>query len=269
VNIKSEPLDNEDVNTFRFSPLLCAADLLKIEQIKKAYVDSVRLTLLPREIPSYPHMTRLNAPWEMINIPTNLQSSRVISFFKLIPEFSTLHEHDKLLLVKHNTFTSVFVRSALVYDPVTDVYHDTDSNDCAFAGKDLIQCFSLEQYEKSTRCVCRILEASHNDRLLIQVFIIIVVLSKGSAICTFTDESEPIAFDILALFRTQNIFVELLWKYCVDKFDLLTAVDIWTRLTFSLMDAHLQSYNTRCQYARPNDIAKQLVPLMKSVLLNV
>lgn len=203
----------------------------------------------------------------MVNFPTNMQATRVITYIKLLPEFSALNEHDKLILTKYNTFALAFIRAALNYDPFTDTYHEPYTDDCVFAGRDLIQCFSLYQYEQSTRCVRNLVNASCNDRFLLQVLIIIMLLSKGSAICTVIDEMEPIAQDIFSIYQAQNIFIELLWKYCEKKFGYFKTIDIWFKLTITSIDAHLQAYRTRRDYVKIDAVADQLVPLMKSVML--
>ena len=203
----------------------------------------------------------------MVNVPTNIQAARVITYFKLLPEFSALNEHDKVVLIKYNTFTLLFIRSALNYDRQTDSYHEQGTTDCVFEGKDLIQCFSYEQYEKSTRCVCRILDASENDRLLIQIFLIVVLFSKGILMCTYNDEAEPIASDIYTIYRTQNVYVDLLWRYCELKFGFAKTVAIWLKLVTSSIDANVQSLNTINNFVKKDLVADQLVPLMKSVML--
>ncbi len=251
------------------SPILSSEDLMKIDQIQRVYADSVRLTSLPSSIPSYPHTARIQAPWDMINLPANLQSTRIITFFKLIPEFSSLTEHDKLVLIKYNTFTLIFIRSALIYDRVTDQYHDTGTNDCIFDGKDLIQCFNLYQYQQSTRCVCRLIDASQNDHLIIKLLLLITLFSKGSSMCAFITEAEPKAEDIYSIYHAQNIFIDLLWKYCENKFGFIQTINIWLKLVTGVIDAHLQAYNTRYNFVKNDLVADQLVPLMKSVTLNV
>ena len=197
---------------------LSSQDLLRIEQIQQAYVDSVRLTSLPSDVPSYPHTARISATSDMVNFPANIQATRLITYFKLLPEFSSLNEQDKLILIKYNTFTLTFLRAALNYDPSTDTYHEPDTDDCVFEGRDLITAFSLYHYEQSTRCVRNLLDASQGDRFLLQVLLIIILFAKGSAICTYLDESEPVAENIFSIYHTQNIFVDLLWKYCEKKF---------------------------------------------------
>jgi hypothetical protein len=203
----------------------------------------------------------------MINLPTNLQATRLITYFKLLPEFSSLNENDKLILIKYNTFTLVFIRSSLLYDPLTDSYHERGTNDCIFSGKDLIHCFSLYQYEQSTRCISRLFEASENDRVIIQILLIIMLFSKGSSMCTYVDEAEPIAENIFSIYHAQNIFVDLLWRYCENKFGFPKTINIWLKLVTASLEAQLQAYNTRCKYVKNDIVAEQLVPLMKSVVL--
>jgi len=264
-------LENNDIKFSSFDPpiSLSSKDLSKIEQIQEAYAASVRLTSLPPEIPSYPHTTRLDVPWDMINLPTNLHATRLITYFKFLPEFLSINEHDKIILIKYNTFPLVFIRATLNYDPLTDNYHEHGTDDCVFSGKDLIQCFSFHQYEQSTRCIRRILDASRHDRLVLQIFLIITLFSKGSSMCTHIDEVEPIAKDILSIYNAQNIYIDLLWKYCENKFGFEKSIQIWLELVTSSIDAHLQAYNTRFNYCKNDLVADHLVPLMKSVSLTV
>jgi hypothetical protein len=248
---------------------LSSEDLIKIQQIQQAYTDSVRLTSLSPEIPSYPRSVRLTQASDMINFPANVLATRLITYFKLLPEFASLNEHDKLILTKYNTFALEFIRSALNYNSLTDTYHEPNTDDCVFAGRDLIHCFSLYQYERSTHCVRSLVNASVNDRLLLQVLLIIMLFSKGSAICTDIDEMEPVAQNILSIYQAQNIFIDLLWKYCENKFGYSKTIDIWLKLVVASMDAHLQAYSTRHGYVKVDSVADHLSPLMKSVMLMI
>ena len=246
---------------------LSVEDLMRIEQIQRAYVDSVRLTCLPSDVPAYPHTARISATSDMMNFPANIQATRLITYFKLLPEFSSLNEQDKLILIKYNTFTLTFLRAALNYDPLTDRYHEPDTDDCVFEGRDLIVAFSLYHYERSTRCVRNLLNASQGDRFLLQVLLIIILFSKGSAICTYIDEAEPVAESMLSIYQAQNIFIDLLWRYCEKKFGLAKTPEIFLNFIASSMDAHVQSYNIRQGCVKVDAVADQLSPLMKSVML--
>ncbi len=273
---KYEPYDKEeddDDGTALLSAkqssisLLSSNDLIKIRQIQQAYTDSVRLASLPSEIPSYPQAVRITEPSDMVNFPTHMHATRLITYFKLLPEFSSLNEHDKLILTKYNTFTLAFIRAALNYDILTDTYHEPNTDDCVFSGRDLIQCFSLHQYEKSTRCMQNFINASFNDRFVLQVLLIIMLFAKGSAVCTVIEEMEPIAEDIISIYQAQNRFIDLLWKYCENKFGYSKTIGIWLKLTVFSIDAHLQACSTRHDYVKVDPVADQLSPLMKSVML--
>ncbi|CAF1496480.1 unnamed protein product [Rotaria magnacalcarata] len=269
--LRRKPVKIEDpkLSHFLFSILLPYEDLDKIQQIQNIYKDSVRLVTLPSSILSYPHTARIQAPWDMLNFPANIQALRLITYFKLMPEFVSLDEDDKFILIKYNTFALVFMRSALSYNQLTDSYHEQDTDDCVFSGGDFIQCFSLFQYVQLTRAIVRLLDASKNDRLIIQILLIIILFSKGSSLLTQIDEVEPIVKDILSIYRAQNIFIDLLWKYCEEKFGFAITVEIWLKLVTSSIDIHLQAYNIRQNYIKNEFVAHQLVPLMKSVTLIV
>lgn len=247
--------------------LLSSEDFLRIQQIQQAYNDSVRLAALSADIPSYPNAVRLTQTSDMVNLPTNMQATRVITYLKLLPEFRALNEYDKLILTKYNTFALVVLRAALNYNPSTDTYHEPNTNDCIFAGRDLIECFSMEVYENMTHCIITLLDASCNDRLILQIFIIILLFSKGAAVCSNKDELEPVAQDTFAIYHTQNTFIELLWKYCENKYGYFKTVEICSQLTFASIDAHFQAFKTRRDYIQVDAVADLLSPLMKSVML--
>jgi len=277
--IKTESLNlDEDANlsflinsprTSSPKSLLTFDDHAKIHQIQQAYTDSVRLTSLPNNIPSYPQAVRLTQTVEMINFPVNMHATRLITFFKLLPEFGQLNEHDKLILTKYNTFALVVIRTALNYDPLSDTYHEPNTDECVFSGKDFIQCFSFHQYELSTHCLQKLVYASMNDRVLLQIFLIIMLLSKGSTLSTDKEENEPTAKDIFSIYHAQNIFVDLLWKYCEDKYGYTKTVHIYLQLVTLSIDAHWITYFTRRDFIQDPRVAEQLVPLMKSVMLCV
>ena len=246
---------------------LSPGDSAKIEQIRQAYQDSIRLTSLPSEVPVYPYTARLNDTWDMINLPCNLNATRSITFFKLLPEFGQINESDKLILVKFNSFTMAHIRAALNYDVKTDSYHERGSDDCVFQGKDLIQCYSHDQYVKSTRCICRLLESAENDRLILQILLLLILFSKGSFICTYDEHAEPIAQDPLTIYHTQNVFTRLLWNYIEMTYGSVKSLEIWVKLMTATMETHLQAFNTMNKYIKNEEVADHLVPLMKSVML--
>ena len=264
-----DDVNNTIVSSSSSSPisLLSSEDLIKIQQIKEAYTDSVRLTSLSSQFPSYPESVRITETSDMINIFTNILVTRLITYFKLLPEFSSLNDHDKFILIKHNTFTLSYIRAALNYNPLTNTYHEPNTGECVFTGNDLIQCLSLHQYERSINCIRNLLDASLDDRFLLEVLLIIMVFSKGSSICTYIGEMEPVAHDTLSIYQAQNVFIDILWKYCENKFGLSATIKSWLKLTVYSMNAHLQAYNIRHDFMKIDSVADRLSPLMKSVLL--
>ncbi|UJR26347.1 hypothetical protein I4U23_007680 [Adineta vaga] len=249
------------------SSILSSNDLIQIQQIQQAYNDSIRLTSLSSEFPSYPQALRITDACDLFNFLTNVLSTRLITFLKLLPEFSSLNSNDKFILIKYNTLTLTFIRAALNYNPNTDVYHEPQTDECILTGYDIAKSFSIQQYNLSSNCLKNLLKSSFNDRLILQLLLIVVAFSKGSSICATVDEMEPLVEDILTIYQIQNIFVDLLWKYCEQKFGREMTVQIWLNLTVYTMDAHLQAYNSRHGDVKVNSIADQLSPLVRSVLI--
>lgn len=178
-----------------------------------------------------------------------------------------MNENDRVTLIKYNTYALIFIRAALNYNRNNDTYHEKGSEDCVFEGKDMIKAFSYQQYVNSTRCVCRLLDASKSDTLIIRIWILIFLFSKGAFMCRFIESAEPIARDILSIFRAQNRFIELLWKYCNDRYGLSQSINIWINLVTGTMEAHLQSFNTMHGFIKNDQVVDNLVPLIKSITL--
>ncbi|CAF1086903.1 unnamed protein product [Adineta ricciae] len=275
---KMEPFDYDDADVeeeendlnndhITKALLLSSKDWAKIQQIQQAYADSIRLTSLSPEFPLYPQILPLNEVSDVFNFLTNLLATRLITFLKLLPEFSMLNSHDKFILTKYNTFTLTFIRAALNYNSTRDIYHEPHTDECIFNGRDIIQCFNQHQYNLSRTCLENFLKTSFNDRLILQLLLLVLIFSKGSSICAQSDEVEPIADDILTIYHTQNIFVDLLWKYCEQNFGERLTVKILFNLTVHFMDANVQAFNSRHGNFKTTRIADQLSPLIKSVLL--
>ncbi|CAF1540547.1 unnamed protein product, partial [Didymodactylos carnosus] len=182
-----------------------------LNQIQTAYSQSIQLLSMVG-VPPYPFVYKLSDPLFVVNVPINISATRLIVYFKSIPEFITLTEDDKLTLIKYNLFALVIVKGVIGYNPVDDTYQDDRANDCLFNGKDAIQNYGYDFYYRYTNVTLSFLDNTVNDRLILKILLIIFLFSKGAAFTTC--EYEPILQNTLQVFHAQNVYTDLLWRYC-------------------------------------------------------
>ncbi|CAF1310219.1 unnamed protein product [Didymodactylos carnosus] len=243
--------------------LISSQDWITLEKIQCAYAQSVKLNSLVG-LPLYPSTRKLSTPAQMVNEPTNIHSTRLITYFKQLPEFCELEEDDKLTLIKHNLLGLVFIRATLIYKPANDTYQEYGTDDCIFDGKDLIECYGEQLYKKSTQIMCSFIDIVECDRLVVKIILIIMLFSKGYSTCTI-EYPEPVLKNSTQVFQSQNIYVDLLWRYCEEKFGFFNTIKLLVRLITLCMAVESVAKETQ-QYVQSKLTADELAPLMQSVM---
>ncbi len=189
---------------------------------------------------------------------------RLLSFFKQLPEFNQLNVDDKVTLIKYNLMTVLGINSALSYNRKTNQIIETDS-DMPWSTQ-LYQlvygyniCIRLHKIFES------FLHIVNYDKKIIQLSLIILILTKGFST---TDSHEPILNDTMAVYRTQNYYIELLWKYMEATHGSEVAVRLFSELIINATSWQTMQGDMRNNILRtlsPKDI-DELLPIMKSVL---
>ena len=103
------------------------------------------------------------------------------------------------------------------------------------------------------------------DQRIIHLALITLILTKGFS--TGISELEPVLNDGMAVYRAQNYFTELLWKYIETVHGREKAIHIWGQLVM-----HFITWQTLHKKLRDN-VAKnllatdmnELLPLMKTL----
>lgn len=189
---------------------------------------------------------------------------RLLAFFRQIPEFNQLNVDDKVILVKFNLLPLLCINCTLSYKIETDQIVETDSDvpwDC-----NLIQeVYGYEGYLQMRKIFEPIVGIAQYDRRIIQLALIILILTKGFS--TGVGELEPILNDGLAVYRAQNYYTELLWKYIETVHGSEKAVLICSQLIthcITWQTLHKELRETVEHNLRSAD-TNELLPLMKSL----
>ncbi|CAF4426221.1 unnamed protein product, partial [Adineta steineri] len=107
---------------------------------------------------------------------------------------------------------------------------------------------------------------SQNDPRIMQLALIILVLTKGFS--SNSGSSEPILDDGIAVYRAQNFYTELLWKYLEARYGYGDAIDIFNKLVMhfiSWQTLHKDMAHNFFNVLTPAEV-NELLPIMKSLI---
>jgi hypothetical protein len=189
---------------------------------------------------------------------------RLLTFFKQIPEFDQLNVDDKVTLIKFNLLPLLCINCTLSYKIETDQIVETDS-DVPWDSSVIQEVYGYDGYLQMRKIFESFVHIAKYDRKIIQLALVTLVLTKGFS--TGVAELEPILNNGMAVYRAQNYYTELLWKYIETVHGPEKAVQIWGKLVM-----HLITWQTLQKKLRDN-VEKnllttgmnELLPLMKSL----
>lgn len=241
---------------------MTASDWSRIQQIQFAYSES---TVLNKVIgtPPFPATQPIHSTIDLIRIPTYLASIRLITFLKKIPEFNSFDLEDRVTLVKYNLLAVVFMHVVLIYDPILNSYHEPDTDDPIFDGKDWINILGEQFYGELTRIATNLIQIVHNDRVIIKTFLLLILFTKG--FCGYDIAHEPNLNNLSLVFQTQNSYLESLYKYCLHQHGLSKTLTIFMNLPGHLLGVQRLAVHLK-DYVHDHIDVSQISPLMQTVL---
>lgn len=190
---------------------------------------------------------------------------RLLSFFKQIPEFNQLNIDDRITLIKNNLLTILGINCALSYNVETKEIIESDSDVASN-----VQFFPVLHGYNTCRRASKIFNSFLNiakcDRKIIELILIILILTKGFSITS--NHNERILNNDSSVYRAQNYFTELLWKYMEIVHGYNKAIRLYSELIVHIISwqtIHNEMRNNILRTLSPEDI-DDLVPIMKSVL---
>jgi hypothetical protein len=237
------------------------SDWSKIHQVQAAYKEAIELNKVIG-VPPYPSAHPIHSTLELIRVPTYLASTRLITYLKKVPEFALLDSDDRVTLVKHNLLAVVFMHNVLIYDPLADTYHEHNTEDPVFQGKDWIGILGEEFYYDLTSTVIKLIKLLEYDRVIVKLLLLIILYTKG--FCGYDIMHEPSLNDMSTVLSTQNMYVDILYKYCIYQYGLKRTVGLFTNLINQLFSIQRLAVHLK-DLVHTNIDASKLSPLMQCV----
>jgi hypothetical protein len=189
---------------------------------------------------------------------------RLLTFFKHIPEFNDLNVDDKVTLIKFNLLPLLCINCTLSYKTETDEIVETDS-DMPWNPSSIQTVYGMDGYYEMKKTFDRFLHIAKYDQRIIQLALITFILTKGFAPGA---DNEPILSDCLAVYRAQNYYTELLWKYMEAIHGSELAIQIFSKLIAHFMT--WQALQVKLRHIIEQNLLSadinDLLPFMKSVL---
>ena len=195
----------------------------------------------------------------------SVQMMRLISFFKQIPEFNELNVSDRITLIKYNLMPLGILNCTLFYKNGLDQIQESES-DAPWDSKVFIHVHGQELYLKVKKVFESFVRIAQYDPRIVQLALIVLILTKGFS--TNSTSDEPLLNDGIAVYRAQNYYSELLWKYLEAVHGRQKAIQIFNDLVTHFISWQMLQGELRASVhskLTPTEI-NDLLPIMKSLL---
>lgn len=239
-------------------------DWSTIQFIQDWFTESVKLNQIAG-ILSYPLTQPIETTLELFRVPLYISSMRLITYIKQINEFQQLDKQEQVYLVKLNLLTMCFFHSIFIYDPRTDSYHEQETTDPLFSGKDWIKTLNKQFHLDMKQLRNDLLEIFQMDNIIIKLSLIILLFSQQLSL---NHSSQYVLPDIntLNIFKAQNVFTDLVYRYYLHQYGSYKAPILFTQYINKLMKLQLLVDEIKYKINDYMDIT-QLSPLSQSIVV--
>jgi hypothetical protein len=238
-------------------------DWSNIQSIQNSFTEAVKLNKIAG-ISYYPSTQAIESTLELFRVPLYISSMRLISYVKQLSAFQQLDKKEQVYIVKLNLLTICFFHSIFIYDPRTDSYHEEDTTDPLFSGKDWMKTLNAQFHIEMNQLRNDLLEIFQMDNIIIKLFFLILLFSHQ---LSRNQVSQYIPTDISSvnIYKAQNIFADLVYKYCLHQYGPYKAPILFTRYINKIMK--IQQLVEEVKYTTHDymDIT-QLSPLTQSLI---
>ncbi|CAF1093571.1 unnamed protein product [Adineta steineri] len=241
---------------------LSPEDLQRVETIKLSYEQ--RIEFAARDGLPWDPSVYATTVLEQVN-SRSVSALRLISFFKQVPEFNEINVQDRITLIKYNLMPLTMLNYTLSYNTETATIREAEV-DAPWDTSILSRVHGEDICKRAKKIFDSFVGISQNDPRIMQLALIILVLTKGFS--TNSGSSEPILDDGIAVYRAQNFYTELLWKYLEAKYGYGEAIDIFNKLVMhfiSWQTLHKDMAHNFFNVLTPAEV-NELLPIMKSLI---
>lgn len=253
-----------DLSPFINESVLNEFDWFSIKFIQDCFTGAVRLNRIA-DASDQPLIQSFESTVELFRVLLRLSAMRLISYIKQINEFQQLNADDQVYLVKLNLLTICFLHSILSYDSATDCYHEQDTIDPVFSGTDWNKLLNAQFHTEMKQIRNDLIDTFHSDDILIKLFYLILLFSNHMSLnqsseCLLTDNNS------LSLFNGQNVFTDLVYRYCLHQHGSEQAPILFLRYVQKIMK--IQKLVDDIKHTINDSVnIKDLSPLMQSLLI--
>jgi hypothetical protein len=181
-----------------------------------------------------------------------------IDYFKHIPEFDQIVMDDKVRLVKNHFGIMLNINEQMMH-PVT-------SSNLIITWTNIYGVDTAARLWKRNK----ILEQFLFDPILLKVVLIVLVLSSSNARMLESTDIDQICDDPLSIYFSQNIYVELLWRYILSRaVTQEDAVKFFDKLMLCILhmnNLHMFVYSYISHF---KEEVKQMKPIMRNMWLKM
>lgn len=262
--LHEEPLNKSSLNhTFDFESLFSIDEAVQLKKIEENFIQAIRLNISVIKGCERPCLRNLHQLTDLINELGQMSALRMITFLKLTPEFHSLHEDDRLALVKEHLMAIFYLHLSIGTDLDKDLYQEPHAiNDFCYPAS-ILRLFSSSIADQARDFIDELQSLISMDHLIVQLLILIVIFSHES------NRYETHEWhDAEQIFQGQNHYIQLLWNYLSVRYSSEQAIAIYSRLIFSCMKAQDLGRQTKALVTEqiPSYEHDHLAPLMQSIL---
>jgi len=189
---------------------------------------------------------------------------RLLAFFKQIPEFNQVKIDDKMILIKYNLMHVIVLNNAASFQSVPNKLPQIDG-DVPWNIHLLERVHGQSILPDLQRIFRPIVEIARADMKIFPMVFIVFILLKG--LSAGEGVPEPILEDGISVYRAQNIFTELLWKYLETNHGSHAATRIMSTIVTKFMSWQVYYLKMRSNVNQLVSVTDEnrLLPLMKSI----